>query len=112
MHTDRRARARPRRAEVNIYCTLTPAYGRDYTARKAIVADLNAGKDFIFSKWGHADDGRLANLESLNDALGRGSEMKVNVRYKRLAAITVVTITRDVVLDEATGATVTEAVAS
>jgi len=38
-----------------------PAYGRDYTARKAIVADLNAGKDFIFSKWGHADDGRLAN---------------------------------------------------
>lgn len=28
------------------YLSLTPAYGRDYKSRAAVLADLSAGKDF------------------------------------------------------------------
>jgi len=45
--------------------TLTPAYGRDYKSKKAVLADWEAGKDFIIadimSKW----DGKPANKSDL-----------------------------------------------
>lgn len=49
---------------------LTPAYGRDYTSQKAVLADWNAGKDFLYH-------GRPFNL---NDALSVGIPT-VNIRY-------------------------------
>ena len=32
--------------------TLTPAYGRDYRSKAAIVEDLNAGLDFMLNTYG------------------------------------------------------------
>lgn len=29
---------------------LTPAYGRDYKSKKAVLADFDAGKDFVLSE--------------------------------------------------------------
>ena len=55
--------------------TLVPAYGRDYTSRAAVMADIAAGKDFRI-----AASGRVINLEQLKQ-LGATS---INVRYKRL----------------------------
>jgi hypothetical protein len=31
------------------YLHLTPAYGRDYSSRKALLTDFDAGKDFVLS---------------------------------------------------------------
>ncbi len=73
-------------------CTLTPAYGRDYKSQAAIIADLKAGKDFVFNCFGHADDGRYVNLEQLQPE--RGSRM-VRVRYARLTKVAGFTIYHD-----------------
>jgi hypothetical protein len=44
--------------------TLTPAYGRDYKNRAQIIADLNAGKDFM----AHSYDGSgYINLPQMDD---------------------------------------------
>lgn len=32
------------------YLHLTPAYGRDYSSRKALLADFDANKDFVISE--------------------------------------------------------------
>ena len=40
--------------------TLTPAYGRDYKSRDAVLADFNANKDFLGQP-----DGRLINKEQI-----------------------------------------------
>jgi len=61
--------------------TLTPAYGRDYKSKKAVLADWEAGKDFIIadimSKW----DGKPANK---SDLVGE----TVMLRYDGLRKIT------------------------
>ena len=62
--------------------TISGAYGRDYKGRAAIVADWNAGKDFIIRTFG-PDDGRYINRQ---DAAGMGS---VTVRYKSDRSVTV-----------------------
>ncbi len=62
--------------------TLTPAYGRDYTSRKAALADWEADKDFIlndiFSPW----DGKPVNRSQLPT----GDHI---IRYKGLTQICV-----------------------
>lgn len=45
--------------------TLTPAYGRDYKSKKALLADFNAGKDFIINDIFHPYDGKPANKADL-----------------------------------------------
>ncbi len=71
--------------------TLIPAYGREYKGKSAILADWNAGKDFIiadaFSRW----DGKPANRESFEQA----GESVVNVRFAGLRKICVLTRGRD-----------------
>ena len=52
--------------------TLTPAYGRDYKSKDAVIADLLAGMDFVTQP-----DGRYINLEQLPFTA-------VSVRYDRL----------------------------
>ena len=45
--------------------TLTPAYGRDYKSKKALLADWDAGKDFIINDISHLYDGKPANKQDL-----------------------------------------------
>ncbi len=66
--------------------TIVPAYGRDYTSAKAAKADFAADKDFIIADYFDPDDGRAVNRAQLL-ALGKRS---VNIRFKRLTALTVV----------------------
>jgi hypothetical protein len=51
---------------------LTPAYGRSYNSKKAVLADYNAGKDFISQP-----DGRYCNIDDIAKALATF----VQVRY-------------------------------
>lgn len=67
------------------YITLIPAYGRDYTSKKAVLADWNAGKDFVVASYG-PDDGKYVNKEDAP----RGATL--NIRYKRLTQICVVKV--------------------
>ncbi len=60
--------------------TLTPAYGRDYNSKKAVMEHLKANKDFILNDFSHPSDGRLC---SPSDFKGQ----KVQVRYKRLTMV-------------------------
>lgn len=61
---------------------LTPAYGRDYKSRKAIIEDLNAGKDFT------ANSPNGAGYCSVRD-LADGS---FQVRYKQIRSVATVKI--------------------
>ena len=68
--------------------TLTPAYGRDYRSKKAVQTDWDANKDFTICDMSCPDDGRYANKTDLASA---GYE-EVNIRYKRLANVAVITV--------------------
>lgn len=58
--------------------TLQPAYGRDYKSRAAVLADLKAGKDFLFN-------GKPINLPQwLNLA-----QESIEVRYGALRKVAV-----------------------
>ena len=61
--------------------TLTPAYGRDYKSKKAVLEDWNAKKDFtindISSKW----NGMVCNSDDL------GAKPGVKFRYDRLTKV-------------------------
>lgn len=59
--------------------TLTPAYGRDYRSKAAVLADLKADKDFLFF-------GKSVNRPQL---LETGKPF-FNVRYNGLRKVTVI----------------------
>lgn len=63
--------------------TLTPAYGRDYRSKAAVIADLNGNRDFIAQPWG-----QYINLEQLVQS----HASTVNVRYQRMTKVTVLKI--------------------
>lgn len=62
--------------------TLVPAYGRDYTSKKAALADFNAGKDFQIADMSSPWDGKYASIRDL-------SGYTVNIRYKQLRNVLV-----------------------
>lgn len=62
--------------------TLTPAYGRDYKSRKEVVVALNEGKDFFMNGFGGSG---YCNVKDLPDGF-------INVRYKKLTQVAVITI--------------------
>ena len=64
--------------------TLTPAYGRDYESKKAVLAGFDAGKDFIIAEYGHRYDGKPVNKEQLKG-------QTVNIRYSQLRKVVVIT---------------------
>ena len=68
--------------------TLTPAYGRDYTNTRDLLADWNANKDFIvtdlFSPW----DGKPINRQDIANT----AETEVTIRYRQLERFTIVQI--------------------
>lgn len=62
--------------------TLFPAFGRDYKGKAAIIADLEAGKDFIFDAPAHEphpSDGKPINLEQLRV----DGAVRLQIRYKK-----------------------------
>jgi len=59
--------------------TLTPAYGRDYTSKAKVMADLKANKDFIINEFGNRYDGKPINLEQI--------DQPVMIRYQRLTKV-------------------------
>lgn len=62
--------------------TLTPAYGRVYTSKRAVLADYDKGLDFISQP-----DGRYINRADIASALA----LHVKIRYgKRLEKVMVV----------------------
>ena len=58
---------------------LIPAYGRDYKSKAAVLADLNAGKDFLIADMSNTWDGSYTSLADLGDY------DQVSIRYKRLS---------------------------
>ena len=62
---------------------VVPAYGRDYTSKKALQADWDAGKDFQISDFNSRWHGAYINKE---DAKGDA----VVVRYNKLKKQTVI----------------------
>lgn len=61
---------------------LTPAYGRVYNSKRSVLADYNAGKDFLCQP-----EGRYANINDIAAALAT----HVQIRYgKRLEKVMVV----------------------
>jgi len=66
--------------------TLTPAYGRDYKSKAAVLAAWNANKDFIiadvFSRW----SGKPANKSDLAAA----GEVGIIIRYDNLRKVVAV----------------------
>ncbi len=61
------------------YIELVPAYGRDYTSQKAVLADWNAGKD-----WQDPMSGRYANIHDFVD----GHEIPM-LRYAKLTKVVI-----------------------
>ena len=64
------------------FLTLTPAYGRDYKSKAAVLADWEANKDFRIATFG-AHDGQYINKR---DA-GTLPNTTFQIRYKALAHI-------------------------
>ena len=56
--------------------TLTPARGRDYRSKKAVIADLEAQKDFLIQP-----EGRYCNLASFP----KGTVLKI--RYQKIRKV-------------------------
>jgi hypothetical protein len=61
---------------------LVPAYGRDYTSKKAAIADFEANKDFMINDISSPFDGRYVNREDL-----QGDGIRVFIRYKKLTQV-------------------------
>lgn len=71
--------------------TLTPAYGRDYKTKKAVLTDWNDDRDFIIADFSHPDDGRYANRPQFNTG------DRIQIRYAALRKVLVFTVgTEDV----------------
>ena len=71
--------------------TLTPAYGRDYKSKKAVLQDWNDGKDFIIADMFNPYDGKPINKR---DAEREGIEQQVMIRYKNLTQIAAIKLSR------------------
>ncbi len=67
-----------------MHLTLVPAYGRDYTSKKKVLADLLDGKDF--EAVGFAGNGYVG----LGELLQVGAPF--NVRYQKLTKVAVFTV--------------------
>lgn len=61
--------------------TLSPAYGRDYKSKAAVLADFEANKDFLVEDITDRYCGEPVNREQIL----RGT--RVNIRYSRLTKV-------------------------
>ena len=67
---------------IGIMATLTPAYGRDYQSKKAVLAAFNAGNDFVYNCITSPYDGKVCNKADLGGA-------EVKIRYSKLTKVIV-----------------------
>lgn len=67
--------------------TLTPAYGRDYKSKAKLMADWEAGKDFLVTDMHSPDNGRYLNLPDLKQY---GGVTHLHFRYNKLTQVHVV----------------------
>lgn len=68
--------------------TLIPAYGRDYTSKKAVLADFLADKDFLI-----ADVHEPYYMKPVNrNQILQLNIRRVTIRYKRLRNLVVITL--------------------
>lgn len=65
--------------------TLTPAYGRDYKSKKAVMEDFDADKDFVIADIFSGNCGRYVNKSQLV-----GNESSVTIRYGNKRKVMVV----------------------
>lgn len=70
--------------------SLVPYLSRDYTSRKAIEADLLAGKDFVIADMSNPWDGKPGNLPQFREA----GYTVLHVRYKRLTQVAVIDLAK------------------
>ncbi len=66
--------------------TLMPAYGRDYTKKAAVAADLPASVDFLIQGLSSPHDGRYAAARDLK----ADGYTHAKVRYARARKVTMV----------------------
>ena len=71
------------------YLTLTPAYGRDYASKRALLEDWTSNKDFLVCNAFHPSDGKPVNKADLERTTG---PQQVQIRYKRLERIAVIRV--------------------
>lgn len=64
--------------------TLTPAYGRDYRSKAAVLEAWQAGTDFVIASFG-PDSGRYVNCDDL-----AGKPATLDIRYGELRKIIVI----------------------
>lgn len=64
-----------------MYVSAVPAYGRDYTSKKAVLADWEAGKDFLTV--GIGAGGYVSKADKPKDVI-------LNVRYKNQTQVCVI----------------------
>ena len=67
-----------------INLTLTPAYGRDYNSKDAVIADWNDGKDFIISTVTHPYCGKPCSIRDFGNYSG------IKFRYNELRKVVVI----------------------
>jgi hypothetical protein len=63
---------------------LTPAYGRDYNSKDAVIADWKAGKDFIIENVFHPYSGKPISKRDVQDGT------YVEIRYSKRRKLVVV----------------------
>jgi hypothetical protein len=68
--------------------TLTPAYGRDYKSKKAVLEDFNANKDFV----AHSHDPRERGGFTNKPDLVKMGHKQVKIRYSQLNKVIVVEV--------------------
>lgn len=68
-----------------MFDTIIPAYGRDYSSKKAVLADWLAGKDFQICNTMSPNDGRKVNRQDAE----KGKVSGFNVRFAKLTKIAV-----------------------
>ena len=68
--------------------TLTPAYGRDYTSKRATLADFNANMDFVFNDVTSRYDNKPCNKSDLKST----GVKTVKIRYNKLMKLIVVNL--------------------
>ena len=59
---------------------LTPAYGRDYNSKEAVLADYNDGKDFIIANFNHPYSGKPMSKRDVTNET-------VKFRYSKLRKV-------------------------
>jgi len=66
------------------YVVVVPAYGRDYRSKKAVLADWEAGKDFVIRDY-RGD--MYINKADLERERREGRDLVLQVRYNRLERV-------------------------